>query len=68
MIKYFKLVINTKSTIEKKNLTGFLFPVTDNWRDRWVDSTFKGADQGKFEWTAGKFYGDANLDKGSFFL
>ena len=36
----------------------------DNWHDRWVDSTFKGADQGKFEWTAGKFYGDADLDKG----
>lgn len=36
----------------------------DDWRDRWVESTKKGADQGKFEWTAGKFYGDADLDKG----
>jgi hypothetical protein len=29
-----------------------------------VESTFKGADQGKFAWTAGKFYGDADKDKG----
>ncbi|CAG2257792.1 CALR [Mytilus edulis] len=34
------------------------------WTDRWVESTAKGADQGKFEWTAGKFYGDEDLDKG----
>lgn len=35
-----------------------------DWTDRWVESTAKGADQGKFEWTAGKFYGDEDLDKG----
>lgn len=67
MIKYLKLIINTKITIENKSYWVFS-PVTDNWSDRWVDSTKKGADQGKFEWTAGKFYGDADLDKGSFFL
>lgn len=37
---------------------------SDDWKDKWVESTAKGADQGKFEWTAGKFYGDADLDKG----
>lgn len=30
-----------------------------------MESTFKGADQGKFAWTAGKFYGDADKDKGN---
>lgn len=37
---------------------------SESWQDRWVESTFKGADQGKFAWTAGKFYGDADKDKG----
>jgi len=32
--------------------------------DNWVQSTHKGAEAGKFEWTAGKFYGDAEKDKG----
>merc|ERR1712172_467555 len=30
----------------------------------WVQSTHKGADAGKFVVTAGKFYGDAEKDKG----
>jgi calreticulin len=34
------------------------------WRDRWVESKFKGAEQGSFGWTAGKFYNDAEKDKG----
>ncbi|XP_060605202.1 calreticulin-like [Ruditapes philippinarum] len=36
----------------------------DGWESRWVESTHKGSDAGKFVWTAGKFYGDENLDKG----
>merc|ERR1711963_1303627 len=36
----------------------------DDWESRWVQSTHKGADAGKFEWTAGKFYGDSDKDKG----
>lgn len=36
----------------------------DSWRTKWVDSTFKGSDQGKFVHSAGKFYGDAEKDKG----
>jgi len=36
----------------------------DDWESRWVQSTHKGAEAGKFVWTAGKFYGDAEKDKG----
>uniref|UniRef100_UPI003980D9CD hypothetical protein n=1 Tax=Salmonella sp. s51944 TaxID=3159655 RepID=UPI003980D9CD len=36
----------------------------EGWEDRWVKSTSKGSDQGKFKWSAGKFYGDADKDKG----
>lgn len=37
---------------------------SEDWEDRWVQSTHKGSDAGKFKWTAGKFYGDAEKDKG----
>merc|ERR1712029_922468 len=36
----------------------------DDWASKWVQSTHKGAEAGKFERTAGKFYGDADKDKG----
>jgi len=36
----------------------------ESFRDRWVESTFKGAEQGKFELSHGKFYGDAEKDMG----
>jgi len=32
----------------------------DGWEDRWVKSEFKSSDEGKWETSAGKFYGDAN--------
>eukprot|EP00117_Sycon_ciliatum_P016508 scpid74073/ scgid15904/ Calreticulin; CRP55; Calregulin; Endoplasmic reticulum resident protein 60; HACBP; grp60 len=35
-----------------------------SWEDRWIHSTAKGAEAGKFKLTAGKFYGDAEKDKG----
>jgi calreticulin len=37
-----------------------------DWEKRWVPSTFKEAEgtQGKWEVSAGKFYGDAEADKG----
>jgi len=35
----------------------------DGWEDRWVNSKHK-SDLGKFVLTAGKFYGDAEKDKG----
>lgn len=43
-----------------------LRPIADGdaWEDRWVHSTAKGSDAGKFVLTAGKFYGDAEKDKG----
>lgn len=36
----------------------------EGWKDRWVESTHKGSEQGAFGWSAGKFYGDADRDKG----
>jgi len=36
----------------------------EGWEGRWVESTHKGSDAGKFKWSAGKFYGDADRDKG----
>jgi calreticulin len=35
-----------------------------NWADRWVQSEHSGKEFGKFEWSAGKFYGDDAKDKG----
>lgn len=35
----------------------------DAWKSRWVESKHK-SDYGKFVLTAGKFYGDAEKDKG----
>ncbi len=32
--------------------------VADGWEDRWVKSEFKSSDEGKWETSAGKFYGD----------
>lgn len=37
---------------------------SEDFSSRWVPSTKKGAEQGDFKWTAGKFYGDADKDKG----
>lgn len=37
---------------------------SEDWEKNWVQSTHKGAEAGKFVWTAGKFYGDENKDKG----
>jgi len=36
----------------------------EGWEDRWVQSTHKGAEAGKFIASAGKFYGDAEKDVG----
>jgi len=36
----------------------------DGWRSRWIESTHKGSEAGDFGWSAGKFYGDAEEDKG----
>jgi len=35
-----------------------------SWESRWISSTHKGGDAGKFVLTAGKFYGDAEKSKG----
>eukprot|EP00123_Amoebidium_parasiticum_P006624 comp17537_c0_seq1/m.17096 comp17537_c0_seq1/g.17096 ORF comp17537_c0_seq1/g.17096 comp17537_c0_seq1/m.17096 type:complete len:376 (-) comp17537_c0_seq1:417-1544(-) len=36
----------------------------DSYKSRWVSSTFKGAEQGEWKLSAGKFYADAEKDKG----
>jgi calreticulin len=36
----------------------------ENYKNRWVESTFKGAEQGVFKLTHGKFYGDEKSDVG----
>lgn len=36
----------------------------ESYSDRWVESTFKGAEQGQFKLSHGKFYGDAEADMG----
>lgn len=36
----------------------------NTWEDRWIYSTDKGSDAGKFKLTAGKFYGDIERDQG----
>lgn len=36
----------------------------EKFRERWTESTFKGAEQGKFKLSNGKFYGDAEKDMG----
>lgn len=35
-----------------------------DWADKWVQSAHEGKEFGKFDHTAGKFYGDAEKDKG----
>ncbi|CAB3984874.1 calreticulin-like isoform X2 [Paramuricea clavata] len=35
-----------------------------DWEKRWISSTKKGSDAGKFVLSAGKFYNDPELDKG----
>lgn len=36
----------------------------DAWRSRWVESTHKGEEAGDWKLSAGKFFGDAEADKG----
>lgn len=37
--------------------------VSDGWKSRWIESKHK-SDYGQWKLTAGKFYGDAEADKG----
>jgi len=37
--------------------------ISDSWRSRWMESKHK-SDYGQFVLSAGKFYGDAEKDKG----
>jgi len=40
------------------------FSDADGWQKRWIQSTHKGEQAGKFVLSAGKFYGDAEKDLG----
>jgi len=37
---------------------------SSGWENHWVKSTAKGEDQGEWKWSAGKWYNDAEADKG----
>jgi calreticulin len=37
---------------------------SEGWNERWVQTKFPGKEFGPFDWTSGKFYGDADKDKG----
>ncbi|MPC25650.1 Calreticulin [Portunus trituberculatus] len=50
---------NVAGVFEKVMVLGQL-----DWASRWVQSEHKGKEFGKFKLTAGKFYGDAEKDKG----
>jgi hypothetical protein len=39
--------------------------LADGWDDRWVKSKFKSSDEGPWELSAGKYYGDAD-NKGNY--
>lgn len=42
----------------------FFFFFLADWEKNWVQSAHKGKEFGPFKLTAGKFYGDAEKDKG----
>jgi hypothetical protein len=41
-----------------------LFRIAGKWQSRWVKSTAKGADNGKVDVTAGKYFSDQDKEKG----
>jgi len=60
LISLLSSIWNSESTVFFKED----FADGDGYLSRWVSSTSKGGDQGKFVLSAGKFYGDAEKDKG----
>lgn len=42
----------------------WLIFVSESWEDNWVYSEHPGKEFGKFVWSSGKFYNDAEKDKG----
>lgn len=46
------------------DLSFILFHLDETWEQRWIYSTSKGSDAGKFKLTSGKFYGDKERDQG----
>jgi len=58
------LVVFAAATAEKTVYFVEKFDDGESFRDRWVESVFKGAEQGKFALSHGKFYGDAEANIG----
>nr|AFJ24760.1 calreticulin-1 [Schmidtea mediterranea] len=59
LVILFCAIVNADPTIYLKEE----FSTADSLK-KWVESTYKGSDQGKFIYTAGKFYDDMDKDKG----
>lgn len=57
------LSLSPHSTTPHLKLSIYCYLITEEWEERWVQSKHK-TDLGKFKWSAGKFYGDAEKDKG----
>lgn len=56
--------IEINAHIKKSNDFLFFFFYAGNWEDNWIYSKAEGKEFGKFELTAGKFFNDAENDKG----
>jgi len=61
---FLALVATTVCLADKTVYFSEKFGDGESYRDRWVESTFKGTEQGKFKLSHGKFYGDAEADIG----
>ncbi|XP_028404701.1 calreticulin-like [Dendronephthya gigantea] len=63
LLKLFACILFVFSIVESKVYFKETFGDAD-WEKRWISSTKKGSDAGKFVLSAGKFYNDPELDKG----
>jgi len=54
------LTVLERDVVRERETDRTLLSDADGWEDRWVTSTFKGGDEGTWDTTAGKYYGDAN--------
>lgn len=57
-------LFSTASVVRAKIHLKEEFSDGDAYKDRWIPSTFKGDEMGAFVLSSGKFYGDAEKDKG----
>jgi len=59
LIALFAIIVSAKDAYFKEEFGS-------GWENRWVESSWKEAEgqKGKFAWSAGKYFGDAEADKG----